>query len=214
MLSPAFGTLTSVCLPDFWLEYGSFAGLFAMVAVLFTQFVQTMAVSYLHDYDPNANGANQATGKAEAMGKMEMGPEMEKVMVGGETVHRHSHAHDETRECSGTLIVDDLTPAEHDISTHATTPGHAHDHGHDTSLSSPPLGDHEHTYQLLFAHRQRRKVTVYVLEVGIATHSFIIGMALGVSTGSALVALMCALAFHQFFGKCRQAKMRVEWISR
>jgi zinc transporter 1/2/3 len=49
------------------------------------------------------------------------------------------------------------------------------------------------------AHKQRRQVTLYILEVGIATHSFIIGMALGVASGSEVTSLMIALAFHQLF---------------
>ncbi|KAJ3340617.1 hypothetical protein HDU93_006732 [Gonapodya sp. JEL0774] len=46
---------------------------------------------------------------------------------------------------------------------------------------------------------KKKQVTVYVLELGIASHSFFVGLALGTARGSELRALMVALAFHQFF---------------
>lgn len=177
MLPPAFSNLTNICLPDSWLEY-PFAGLLAMLAVLFTQFVQTMAVSYLKDFEtPKSEIAPSAVANKGIN-------EMEK--------HADSTAASTT---DGTLILDTRTPAEKDLETHAAHPGHGHDHGH----SAQELMDVEHTHNLILAHRHRRQITVYILEMGIATHSFIIGLALGVSRGSEMTALMIALAFHQFF---------------
>jgi solute carrier family 39 (zinc transporter), member 1/2/3 len=45
---------------------------------------------------------------------------------------------------------------------------------------------------------QRHKVSTYLLEFGIALHSILIGVTLGVTTDS-FVALLIALSFHQFF---------------
>ena len=45
---------------------------------------------------------------------------------------------------------------------------------------------------------QRHKVSTYLLEFGIALHSVLIGVALGVTTESFIV-LLIALSFHQFF---------------
>ena len=44
-----------------------------------------------------------------------------------------------------------------------------------------------------------RRVATYMLELGIATHSVIIGVCLGVARGDEFKGLMVALAFHQFF---------------
>jgi zinc transporter 1/2/3 len=46
----------------------------------------------------------------------------------------------------------------------------------------------------------RKRVAVMVLECGIAVHSVIIGLTLGVQPdGSNFTALLIALSFHQFF---------------
>jgi zinc transporter ZupT len=45
---------------------------------------------------------------------------------------------------------------------------------------------------------QRHKISTYLLEFGIATHSVLIGLTLGTTTDS-FVALFIALCFHQFF---------------
>jgi len=45
---------------------------------------------------------------------------------------------------------------------------------------------------------QRNKISTYLLELGIALHSVLIGLALGTTTDS-FVALFIALCFHQFF---------------
>ena len=58
------------------------------------------------------------------------------------------------------------------------------DHGH----------DHSHGGALM--HSQ--ELAVYLLEIGIASHSIIIGIALG-ATRSDFIPLLVALTFHQFF---------------
>ena len=40
---------------------------------------------------------------------------------------------------------------------------------------------------------------VLLLEIGIAAHSIIIGIALGIESGSEFTTLLVALSFHQFF---------------
>ncbi|CAF0871356.1 unnamed protein product [Didymodactylos carnosus] len=46
---------------------------------------------------------------------------------------------------------------------------------------------------------QQHKISTYLLEIGIATHSILIGIALGTTNGSEFVALFIAIIFHQFF---------------
>ncbi|KXS16018.1 Zinc/iron permease [Gonapodya prolifera JEL478] len=64
---------------------------------------------------------------------------------------------------------------------------------------------HHHLREELFGtgpqaqELKKKQLTVYILELGIASHSFFVGLALGTSRGSELRALMVALAFHQFF---------------
>ncbi|KAI9360835.1 Zinc/iron permease [Zopfochytrium polystomum] len=54
---------------------------------------------------------------------------------------------------------------------------------------------HGHHLMLL----KEKHVTTYMLELGIATHSIIIGLTLGVARGNEVRSLAVALVFHQFF---------------
>lgn len=49
------------------------------------------------------------------------------------------------------------------------------------------------------AHILNKRITVTLLEIGIASHSIIIGIALGVASGAEFISLLIALSFHQFF---------------
>jgi len=44
-----------------------------------------------------------------------------------------------------------------------------------------------------------KKIGTYILEIGIASHSVLIGLALGVATKAEFIPLLLALCFHQFF---------------
>ncbi|RUS17284.1 Zinc/iron permease [Endogone sp. FLAS-F59071] len=70
---------------------------------------------------------------------------------------------------------------------------HHHHHHHDH-----PLGGHDHDHGILFLESERKKISTYILELGITSHSVIIGIALGV-TGGEFTGLLIALVFHQFF---------------
>ncbi|CAK4083760.1 unnamed protein product [Aphanomyces euteiches] len=45
----------------------------------------------------------------------------------------------------------------------------------------------------------RKKINVLIFEVGVAIHSVIIGLELGVATGTSFTTLLSAICFHQFF---------------
>jgi zinc transporter 1/2/3 len=76
-------------------------------------------------------------------------------------------------------------------------------------LGSAPVGHHEHgddghVHSLLLdpentAGSASRRVSTYMLELGIATHSVIIGVCLGVAREDEFTSLLIALTFHQFF---------------
>ncbi|KAJ2848345.1 hypothetical protein IWW36_003355 [Coemansia brasiliensis] len=52
---------------------------------------------------------------------------------------------------------------------------------------------------LLVDDEQRKKLSTYILELGIALHSIIVGMTLAVTGGSGFKTLLAAISFHQFF---------------
>ncbi|KAL6865187.1 hypothetical protein ACP4OV_016338 [Aristida adscensionis] len=77
--------------------------------------------------------------------------------------------------------------------------GHSHSHGH---------GHHHHAHELLQGESSEQEVSAHVrsvvvsqiLEMGIVSHSVIIGLSLGVSRSPCTIRpLVTALAFHQFF---------------
>ncbi|KAF9428438.1 high-affinity Zn(2+) transporter zrt1 [Podila epigama] len=58
---------------------------------------------------------------------------------------------------------------------------------------------HSHAHGLSILDESQRRISTYILEAGIAAHSVIIGISLGVSTGGEFMGLLLALVFHQFF---------------
>ncbi|OQR91128.1 Zinc (Zn2)-Iron (Fe2) Permease (ZIP) Family [Achlya hypogyna] len=72
---------------------------------------------------------------------------------------------------------------------HSTSPEtsgyHAHAHGHVVAIASNAA--------------LRQKITAVIFEVGVAIHSVIIGLELGVASGGTFTTLLIALCFHQFF---------------
>ncbi|OWZ01558.1 Zinc (Zn2)-Iron (Fe2) Permease [Phytophthora megakarya] len=93
--------------------------------------------------------------------------------------------------------------------------GHAHAHGHthgEVSMqeavitpegATTPRGDHPYHDKTLDASHDdskiRRKIATLIFEAGVIFHSVIIGLDLGVTTGTEFKTLLAALCFHQFF---------------
>jgi len=83
------------------------------------------------------------------------------------------------------------SPEEVECRAHDSHVGHAHEHVIDRH-------DHGHDHSHGGAIMHSSHITVYMLEFGIAFHSILIGIALGV-TSENFQSLFTALVFHQFF---------------
>ncbi|ORX99986.1 ZIP zinc/iron transport family [Basidiobolus meristosporus CBS 931.73] len=85
-------------------------------------------------------------------------------------------------------------------SQHATNQEHLH--GHVTTAEAKEdtcdVTDHCHAHGGLIDIENRR-VSTYILELGIALHSVLIGISVGVASGSEFIPLLIAVVFHQFF---------------
>jgi len=68
----------------------------------------------------------------------------------------------------------------------------------DTEKDERPPHVHVHSNPLLKSGVEKR-FEAYMMEFGVAVHSVFIGLAVGVSNGTTLKALLTALSFHQFF---------------
>ncbi|KAJ1723657.1 hypothetical protein LPJ53_002040 [Coemansia erecta] len=56
-----------------------------------------------------------------------------------------------------------------------------------------------HVHMLLDTDQRRKQLSTYILELGIALHSVIVGMTLAVTGGTGFKTLLAAISFHQFF---------------
>lgn len=76
---------------------------------------------------------------------------------------------------------------------------HHHHHDHNQHLDQHAVLFHSHLLGLELPSDAQKRISTYILEAGVAAHSVIIGVTLGVSSGSEFIGLLIALLFHQFF---------------
>ncbi|ESQ35752.1 hypothetical protein EUTSA_v10007788mg [Eutrema salsugineum] len=180
MLAGGTEALTNPCLPDYpWSKF-PFPGFFAMVAALVTLLVDFMGTQY---YERNQE-RNEA---ASEPGVVESG--REGTAVAPERVNDNKVFGEE--DGGGIHIVGIRAHAAHHRHSHSnghgTCDGHAHGHGHVHGNSDVENG-------------ARHVVVSQILELGIVSHSIIIGLSLGVSQSPCTIRpLIAALSFHQFF---------------
>jgi zinc transporter 1/2/3 len=91
-------------------------------------------------------------------------------------------------------LEDSTTAANLQTDLLSSVPMHGHHQGH---------SHHGHSHGVAMflddASRMRKKVSVFIFEIGVAVHSVIVGIELGVATGKEFMPLLLAVAFHQFF---------------
>ncbi|KAJ2491062.1 hypothetical protein IWW37_002619 [Coemansia sp. RSA 2050] len=86
----------------------------------------------------------------------------------------------------------------------ATLAEHNNDEDEESKAEKVPVSghlSHGHVHAPLFTDvdRKRRHLSTYILELGIALHSVIVGMTLAVTGGMEFKTLLAAISFHQFF---------------
>ncbi|XP_022750092.1 zinc transporter 4, chloroplastic-like isoform X2 [Durio zibethinus] len=194
MLSAGTDALTDPCLPKYpWSKF-PFSGFFAMIASLITLLVDFVGTQYYEKKQGLARGKTEEQGRVESLeadsesaivpvveGKDWNGKVFGEEEGGGMHIvgmhahaahHRHSHPHGQDG-CDGLL----------------RSRGHEHDHGHEHGFGG---GDADNGV--------RHVVVSQILELGIVSHSVIIGLSLGVSQSPCTIRpLIAALSFHQFF---------------
>ncbi|KAJ0770332.1 putative zinc/iron permease [Helianthus annuus] len=190
MLPDATSALSNPCLPkNPWSKF-PFSGFIAMMAALGTLLADFLSTQYYerkHEKQIQAvrvdsvDLASEAgivpvpvAGKEEGSGIHIVG------MHAHAAQHRHNHASGQ-EGCEGN-VSERLDDYSH---THSHSHSHSHSHG---------FGDDEDESGI------RHVVVSQVLELGIISHSIIIGLSLGVSQSPCTIRpLLGALSFHQFF---------------
>lgn len=177
MLSDATEALNSPCLPEFpWSKF-PFTGFFAMMAALFTLLLDFVGTQYYE----RKQGMNRAVDEQARVGTSEEGN-------------------------VGKVFGEEESGGMHIVGMHAHAAHHRHNHPHGDACDGGGIvkeHGHDHSHALIAANEEtdvRHVVVSQVLELGIVSHSVIIGLSLGVSQSPcAIRPLIAALSFHQFF---------------
>ncbi|XP_013600168.1 PREDICTED: zinc transporter 4, chloroplastic isoform X1 [Brassica oleracea var. oleracea] len=189
MLAGGTEALTNACLPEFpWSKF-PFPGFFAMVAALITLLVDFMGTQY---YERRQERSDDATAASEASAAVGVESGREEASIVPVVVERVSDGNNKVfgeEEGGGMHIVGIRAHAAHHRHSHSnglgTCDGHGHSHGH----------GHQDV-----GNGARHVVVSQILELGIVSHSIIIGLSLGVSQSPCTIRpLIAALSFHQFF---------------
>eukprot|EP00898_Chlorokybus_atmophyticus_P003524 jgi/Chlat1/4172/Chrsp27S04275 len=182
MLGLALDQLTSPCLPALWnKQYTRFAGAFALVAALAVQLLEFLLTLRLEQVD-RRNHERKMKDLVRELDMVESNlPRLTSIDSLAQDVHQPTVPSTSTT----TTITSSAAPTlVHRGHAHGAGLAHAiHDKSHhkDGSVS-----------------RRRRQIVTLVLEAGIAFHSVIIGMSLGVVTAE-FKTLLAAICVHQFF---------------
>ncbi|KAL5698734.1 hypothetical protein ACHQM5_029729 [Ranunculus cassubicifolius] len=188
MLPDATSALTNPCLPESpWLKF-PFSGFIAMMASLFTLLADFLATQF---YERKQEGRK--------VGQMKVG-QVEEGLLDSVQVEEGDH--------NGKVFGEEEGGGMHIVGIHAHAAHHSHNHSHGKhscdghSLKPHTRGfandeeedDHHHGGSV------RHVVVSQILELGIVSHSVIIGLSLGVSQSPCTIKpLIAALSFHQFF---------------
>ncbi|KXS14386.1 Zinc/iron permease [Gonapodya prolifera JEL478] len=192
LLLPAYDFLTNPCLPSLWTtEYVSFAGVFALAGMLLTQIVQTLALSFMQSIKSPNGLPPRSTDDTPAL-----------LLPDGDP--------NETKPASSLTATDEKTFGKGaSTGTISSTSGETA-----AAVAEAAPGDHSNPYLCQDPHDHsywheavsgegstllKKQMSFYLLETGIASHSFFVGLLLGTARGTEFRALLVALAFHQFF---------------
>lgn len=189
MLPDATEALTDACLPKYpWSKF-PFSGFFAMIAALVTLLVDFVATQYYER-------------KQEKQIPAALGDYVD-IVTGSEIVSA------EVNENSGKVFGEEEGGGMHIVGMHAHAAHHSHNHPHGQEACEGHTKEHPNSHSHSHSHgfgggdeenNIRHVVVSQVLELGIVSHSIIIGLSLGVSQSPCTIKpLIGALSFHQFF---------------
>ncbi|KAK4787494.1 hypothetical protein SAY86_011327 [Trapa natans] len=197
MLSSGTSAFSDPCLPEYpWRKF-PFAGFFAMVAALVTLLIEFAGTQYYQ----RKQGLTLSTGEQGKVGSVD--PSLETALLPADI-----------KEWNGRVFGEEEGGGMHIVGMHAHAAHHAHNHPHGQEAcqgnnNREPLHSHghDHSHEHLHGFRGgdgdsglRHVIISQVLELGIVSHSVIIGLSLGVSESPCTIRpLIAALSFHQFF---------------
>ena len=197
MLTAAFENLSSPCAE---IEYGALAGICALIGVLFTLVVQLIASETLSHLVSEESKADK-----EAINDHSQNHSTIKNIINEEA---DSHLNSKNNQCLGDINILEIGES----SGQDNSCKDVHTHARHTYVDS----GHNHSHGGVISHSNR--ISAYLLEFGIAIHSVIIGVALGVAREE-FISLFIALVFHQFFegiglsSVISEAEFKKKWMA-
>ncbi|KAL2517863.1 zinc transporter 4 precursor [Abeliophyllum distichum] len=185
MLPDATSSLTNPCLPKFpWLKF-PFSGFIAMMAALVTLLADFIGTQY-YERKQEKQSQNVQVDSLDSVSESSIVPV-------------------ETKAGNGTVFGEEEGGAMHIVGMHAHAAHHRHSHSQEKGACEGHTSAHGHSHSHGIGGGDeeggvRHVVVSQVLELGIVSHSVIIGLSLGVSHSPYTIRpLIGALSFHQFF---------------
>ncbi|KAF9436183.1 high-affinity Zn(2+) transporter zrt1 [Entomortierella beljakovae] len=229
MMPTAVKNLSSPCLsPVFSEHYTAFGGLFILSSSLFMHWIEFVAVEHNqqrmneaaleHGLEIDGKSVSMDLGGLGATGVAAAPCPGHTITVMDSTVCRKSSCPSVTASSLSDEALegeDQCDSAHHSPSTSSDTSpimkrtksyGSIHDHvsikairRHNDHHHHIHEIQHSHSHGLELLSDAQKKISTYILEAGVAAHSVIIGVSLGVSSGAGFIGLLSAMVFHQFF---------------
>ncbi|XP_058223974.1 zinc transporter 4, chloroplastic-like isoform X1 [Rhododendron vialii] len=192
MLPDATSALTDPCLPEYpWSKF-PFSGFFTMMSALATLLVDFVGTQYYE----RKQEKQQRAGQLARVDSVDSVSSVESGVV-------------EVKDSNGGMVFgEEEGGGMHIVGIHAHAAHHSHNHSHgkdacEGHMTQHSHGSHVHSHGFGDGEEEggvRHVVVSQVLELGIVSHSIIIGLSLGVSQSPCTIRpLIAALSFHQFF---------------
>ncbi|XP_073042584.1 zinc transporter 4, chloroplastic-like [Primulina eburnea] len=188
MLPDATSSLTSPCLPKMpWSKF-PFSGFIAMMAALATLLADFIGTQY---YARKQDRQSQIVARTDSL----------------DAISESGIIQAEPRGWKSKVFGEEEGGAMHIVGMHAHAAHHRHSHSQEEGACEGRIPEHSHGHSHSYGIGNgeddagiRHIVVSQVLELGIVSHSVIIGLSLGVSHSPCTVKpLIGALSFHQFF---------------
>ncbi|KAI3845544.1 hypothetical protein MKX03_019693 [Papaver bracteatum] len=200
ILPDATEALTNECLPAVpWLKF-PFAGFIAMMAALLTLVADFLGTQFYEKKQKKQNESEEARRAEDGYESLESGSDGQiATVLGGNSQSSHTNSKVFGEEEGGGMHIVGMR-------AHAAHHSHNHMQGKDACDSHAVIDEHGHGHSHGFGDEDgmaegiRHVVVSQILELGIVSHSVIIGLSLGVSHSPCTIRpLIAALSFHQFF---------------
>lgn len=200
ILPDATEALTNQCLPAVpWLKF-PFAGFIAMMAALLTLVADFLGTQFYEKKQQKQNEEEEARRAEDGYESLESAADGQiATVLGGNSQSSHTNSKVFGEEEGGGMHIVGMR-------AHAAHHSHNHMQGKDACDSHAVIDEHGHGHSHGFGDEDsmaegiRHVVVSQILELGIVSHSVIIGLSLGVSHSPCTIRpLIAALSFHQFF---------------